>query len=119
VGKDPKNKDMAQDLDWQYLNQLPGYKRAKADFPQLDAGRKRGSSSTGLRDEIEKNSSVSSVRMAHQKLQLLERLLKMDPKPRITAKQALQHPYFSMAPLPKLKSVFSHLHCWVHIPLLG
>lgn len=95
IGKDHN----PSDLDWQYLSHLPGYARAKADFPKLDAGRKRVSSSNGLRDELEKH----AVRMSHQKFQLLERLLRMDPKHRISAKAALQHQYFQSAPLPKLK----------------
>lgn len=44
--------------------------------------------------------------LSRQGLDLLERLLLCDPERRISAHEALQHPFFSEAPLPKDPQMF-------------
>eukprot|EP00038_Savillea_parva_P031177 m.83489 g.83489 ORF g.83489 m.83489 type:complete len:416 (+) comp9542_c0_seq1:245-1492(+) len=88
------------DTTWQYLNKLPHYKRAKADFAHKNfdtPGSKR--TSNGLDEKLRRHFKLEMRPVP--KLQLLEKLLRLDPKARISATAALQNSYFLTEPLPR------------------
>ncbi|KAJ2796448.1 hypothetical protein H4S07_006219 [Coemansia furcata] len=78
---------------WPGFDRLPSARMFKFS-PRLGTGRQP------LRDRLR------DVEPTEQALNLLARLLALDPKQRITAEDALEHPYFAEAPPPKDPSMF-------------
>eukprot|EP00983_Pelagomonas_calceolata_P094544 1157900-Pelagomonas_calceolata.AAC.16 len=48
-------------------------------------------------------------RCSHEAFQLLARMLEFDPRSRITAAEALHHPYFSKEPIPSMDAFCKHV----------
>ena len=54
-----------------------------------------------LKDRFKRTSFTSATALSESGLDLMQRMLTYDAEKRITAKEALQHPYFKEAPPPK------------------
>jgi len=81
-------------LEWQDIDHLPQYEQMIRDLGN-SSKRKTNVRSSQLKGQF------FGFHVDSKKMELMEKLMRMDPQRRITARQALAHPYFSSEPLPK------------------
>ena len=80
------------DKKWKGYSKLPAVQRFKFSGPPHSS----------LADRFQKVSAVNpEPLLSDLGMDLLSRMLEYDPEQRITAEEALEHPYFSECPLPK------------------
>ncbi|KAL0476719.1 CDKG-2 [Acrasis kona] len=91
---------------WEGFQELPNVKKFHFTGSKTNNLHKRFTQQIGMTNNLPILSKLG--------LDLLERMLEFDPKLRITADEALKHPYFKESPLPKSKVMMPTFPATVH-----